>query len=412
LGDYRQLILKWIDEDQKQLVNFVGRLLRAKSPNPPGDTRDVSREICILLEKMNLPFRVIDPKEEMPNIISTFDFDSPGRHLILNGHMDVFPVGPNEEWTVDPWGGIVKDGRIYGRGAADMKCGLASLVFAYTYLHRLRDRLKGRITLTCVSDEETFGLWGAQYLVENCPEVLGDCFLSGDGPYGITFGDRGFIWLTFRVRTVGAHGAYTHLSPNAIKIAGSLITDLESITDLEFTRPENVKKVLKTNIAEMDNSQGSGASDVGNMVTLNIGTIRGGVKTNMIPAECVFDADFRIPLGLEKDTLMDEIRKVASRYPECEFEEVNHSYPNWSDPYGEMVTYIQSNSEKLKGLKPQPLISLGGTDARHWRRHHIPAYLYGPIRHNLAAADENVEVDEFISLVKCHTLSACDYLSK
>jgi ADP-ribose pyrophosphatase YjhB (NUDIX family) len=114
--------------------------------------------------------RVFSPHPEMPNIVAGFDGGHAGRHLVLNGHIDVFPVAKHE-WTRDPWGGEIVDGRIYGRGACDMKCGLASITLAFLHLHAMRDRLKGRLTYTAVSDEETFGPWDARRVLDRFVEV-------------------------------------------------------------------------------------------------------------------------------------------------------------------------------------------------------------------------------------------------
>ena len=79
----------------------------------------------------------------------------PGRHLVLNGHIDVFPVADAtaRDWSRDPWGGQIVDGKIYGRGVADMKAGTTASIFTYAYLHSVKAGLKGRLTLTAVSDE-------------------------------------------------------------------------------------------------------------------------------------------------------------------------------------------------------------------------------------------------------------------
>jgi succinyl-diaminopimelate desuccinylase len=129
----------------------------------------------------------------------------------------VSPVGDGEGWTQDPWGGALVDGSIYGRGACDMKCGTTASIFTFLYLHSLREELHWRLTLSAVSDEETFGPWGARYLAEHHPEVFGDCCLNDEpsSPWTLRFGEKGPLRLEFTVRTRGAHGAYTHLSKSA-----------------------------------------------------------------------------------------------------------------------------------------------------------------------------------------------------
>jgi succinyl-diaminopimelate desuccinylase len=408
----KETLLRWIDEDRDKLVDFLSRFIQAKSPNPPGDTRAAAAHITHFLDENDLPYRIIAPNEEMPNIVGSFEGGGPGRHLVLNGHMDVFPVGDVKGWTYDPWSGKVAEGRIYGRGAADMKCGTTASMFTFSYLDRMRERLNGRLTLTCVSDEETFGPWGARYLVEHHPEVHGDCCLNGEpsSPYAIRFGEKGFLWLAFMVRTHGSHGAYTHVSPSATKITAQLISDLEALTELEVVAPENVTSALSRSAEVVDKAQGKGAAEIVGRVTVNIGTIRGGLKVNMVPGECLIEVDIRLPVGIEKERLMVEVTKTLARYPEVSCEEINYNPPSWCEPYGLMAEIIRDNAKVLNGIEAAPIVSLGGTDARLWRYRNVPAYVYGPFPRNMGAADEYVEVEEFLHIVKTHVLSSYDYL--
>ena len=148
----------------------------------------------------------------MPNLVSTFAGRGTGRHLVLNGHLDVFPPGDPAAWSRDPFSGDLADGRVHGRGTVDMNCGTTALLFAHAYLHRLRNELPGRVTLTVVSDEETGGRWGSGWLTERCGgEVLGDCLLNAE-PSGlgtVRFGEKSMLWLRFTVETGRAATAPT-----------------------------------------------------------------------------------------------------------------------------------------------------------------------------------------------------------
>jgi succinyl-diaminopimelate desuccinylase len=410
----KESLLRWIEEDRDKLIDFLSRFIQMKSPNPPGDTREATDFVCRFLDAHHLPYRVIAPHPETPNIVAAFENGSPGRHLVLNGHIDVFPVDEQEQWDYGPWSGAVIDGKVFGRGACDMKCGTTASIFTFYYLHRLRDQLRGRLTLTAVSDEETFGPWGARYLMEHHhPEVLGDCCLNGEpsSPYTIRFGEKGLLWLCLTVSTRGAHGAYTHISQSANKIAARVIHDLEALAEIRAQPPENVRSVLRRNPDIMDQALGKGAKDIVEKVTVNIGTVRGGLKVNMIPNKCTIEADFRLPIGVDKKTLMGEIDQTISRYPEVTVQEINFTPPIWCEPETEMSLFIRENVKMLKGFEPELTISLGGTDARLWRSRNVPAYVYGPSPINMGASNEYVEVKEFIHIVKTHVLSAYDYLS-
>ena len=414
MDDGKRMLLDWIAEDEEILVEFLSAFVQAKSPNPPGDTREAAAHVCGLLDREGLAYRVIAPRAEFPNIVASFEGGEKGRHLVLNGHMDVFPVGEHEQWRFGAWSGAVAEGAVWGRGSADMKCGTTASLFTYRYLHRLRERLRGRLTLTAVSDEETFGPWGARYLMEHHPEVHGDCCLNGEpsSPLSVRFGEKGPLWLEFTVRTAGAHGAYVHLSESATKIAAALIADLESLGEIDSPAPGNVGAVLERSAGAVDAALGEGASGIVQKVTVNIGAIRGGLKVNMVPSECVVEADIRLPVGLGKDPVLARVHEILAEYPQVRMREMNFSPPSWCDPEHEMVGIIQRNVEALRGIVPDPVCSLGGTDTRLWRFADVPAYVYGPYPTGMGTGDEHVPIEDFLHLVRTHALSAYDYLSR
>jgi succinyl-diaminopimelate desuccinylase len=415
MDDLKRQLAKCIDEDRDTIIAFLCDFVRAKSPNPPGDTTLAAAHITRFLETRRLPFRVIAPQPTMPNIVGTFEGREPGRHLVLNGHIDVFPADEqNERWTHGPWSGAIADGKIYGRGVADMKAGTSASIFTYAYLYRIREYLKGRLTLTAVSDEETFGPWGARYLMEHHPEVHGDCLLNGEpsSPLTIRFGEKGPLWLRLTTRTRGAHGAYTHLTPSATKIAARLIIDLEELTTLQPSVPIDVADALAGAVAAIDEAQGSGAKDILQRVTVNIGVIHGGQKVNMVPGTCWFEADVRLPPGLGKDAVLTRVRQILARYPHTTMEEINFSAPSVCDPNHEMVGILRANAKALGRPDPAPIVSLGGTDARLWRQRGIPGLVHGPFPRGMAQADEHVEIEEYLHIVRMHVLSSFDYLSR
>ena len=350
----------------------------------------------------------------MPNIVATFEAGKPGRHLALNGHIDVFPVGDGSGWTHDPWGGELVGDRIYGRGACDMKCGTTASIFAFLYLHELRAELHGRLTLSCVSDEETFGPYGARYLFEHHPEVFGDCCLNSEpsSPWTLRFGEKGPLWLEFTVRTKGAHGAYTHASKSATAVAAKIIGELEQLTQIPPAEASNLAAALDAAAEAIDRAQGAGAAGITRRVTVNPGVVHGGLKVNMVASECRFEIDIRVPNGLDAPPILAEVDKIIAGYPEATYREVNYNPPSWCPPDSEMAELVRANARAVAGIDPTPVISLGGTDARLWRYKDIPALVYGPSPNGMGSFDEHVTLEEFFHVVKCHVLSAYDYMSR
>lgn len=411
----REQLLRWIDEDRDMLIEFLRGFVRQKGPNPPGDTRGTADYIKSHLSKHGVAYRIIAPHPEMPNIVASFDGGSPGKHLVLNGHIDVFPVADDGlGWTKDPWGAELIDGRIYGRGVADMKCGTTASIFTYIYLSRCQPRLKGRLTLTAVSDEETFGPYGARYLMEHHPEVHGDALLNGEpsSPFSVRFGEKGPLWLEFTVRTAGAHGAYTHATKSSTKIAMALAAELETLVEIEPDLSDNIRSAIDAGRATMDRAMGEGAGAIVDKVTLNIGTIRGGVKVNMVPSSAVFEADIRLPVGVSRERVLTEVEKILAQFPDVKMNETNCNLPSWVDPHCDIIQIVQETVQELRGFRPTPIVSLGGTDARLWRYRNIPTCVYGPFPYGMGSFDEYVDVEDFLHIVRTHVLSAYDYLTR
>ena len=355
---------------------------------------------------------MVGPDPEKPNIVSTINAPRQGKHLILNGHIDVFPASNPEGWSHEPWGAEIADGKIYGRGACDMKTGTAASIYTYAVLHELMDELSGSLTLTAVSDEESGGRLGAGWITENMPETIGDCCINGEpsSPYTLRFGEKGILWLKVHVQSKGGHGAYPHLSENPIKIAAKIITELETLNTIPVNYPENLRKAIDEGREEAEKALGAGGADVMRRLSVNIGSIDGGVKVNVIPRECSFEVDLRLPPGLSKEDVLPKVTEIVERSPGASYTEVRYDGPLWSPPDGEMAEIIRSNSKHF-GIDPKPIVSLGGSDLKFWRDLGVPSYYYGPMNHGMGTVDEYVEIDEFMHVVKVHLLSAYDYLT-
>ena len=409
----KQQLLDWIEQDREVLVGFLQGFLRCKTPNPPGNTLEAGDFIKAFLDSRKLSYKVISPHPEMPNIVASKAFEQSGRHLVLHGHIDVFPIGLLSDWKHDPWGGEISDGRIYGRGACDMKCGTTASIFTYVYLNRIAEQLCGRLTLTTVSDEETFGPWGARYLMEHhADEILGDCCLNGEpsSPHSLRFGEKGPLWLKFNVITRGGHGAYVHTSPNSIAIAVAVMSQLRGLVGQRAEEPPTVAAALDAAFETLERSYGKGAAKTVREVTVNFGKISGGAKVNMIAAECEFEVDFRTPVGMTHASLLAQIDAICAQHPEVSYVIIGANESNWCEPEAELYSLVADNAQLISKVTPVRVVSLGGTDARLWRMKGVPAVVYGPSPDSMGVADENVTIEEFLHVVKTHVLSAYDYL--
>ncbi len=414
----RDDVLRRIDAVTDEAIAFLRDFARTDTSNPPGDTRAGAALIAGLLGRKGAAFETIAPRADMPNLVASCAFARPGRHLVLNGHIDVFPPGPRELWERDPLSGDLAGGRVHGRGTVDMKCGTTALIFAYLLLREMDGDIAGKVTLTVVSDEETGGRWGSGYLLDHhADRVLGDVLLNAEpsSPWTVRFGEKAPAWFRFRIRTPGAHSAYAHVSKSATKIAARLMLDLERLEDLVPAPPESVRALLSVPATEraIERAMGRGAVRSLNRVTVNFGLISGGVKINLLPGECTLEADIRMPVGTTSAEIAAEVRRIAAAYPEVTVEEMIHTPmdPTCSDPDHEMVGLLCDTAASFLGERPAPIVTLGGTDCRFWRQRGVPAFVYGPSPDRMGVPNESVSVDEFLLVLRTHTLAAFRYLA-
>jgi succinyl-diaminopimelate desuccinylase len=416
--DARSQLIEWIEADRAKLVGFFSGFLAKASPNPPGDTREATQYVADYLKAEGVDCAIVAPQAEMPNVLAVTKGNGPGRHLVLNGHIDVFPVGENETWTHGPWSGDVADGALWGRGASDMKCGTSASILAFIYLSRLAAHWPGKLVLTAVSDEETGGKWGTRYLLDNHAEdCVGDCVLNAEpsGLASIRFAEKGTLRLTFAVDTPGAHGAYPHRSANANHIAARLILDLEQLNDMPVDMPAEMAEVLgRPEVrACMDTVMGKGAADVATRVTMSIGVIRGGLKVNMMPGHCRVEADIRLPFGVVRDDVLARIDGILKGYPEVKLsvQEAASNPASASDPNHPMMAILKRVIAETSDHRPEGIAGIGATDCKFFRYKNVPAFVYGPSPETMSMPDEHVPIEDFLHVLRTHVLAAYDYLT-
>lgn len=444
----KQAFLDTIAADHASHIELLQKFIQAPSPNPPGDTADAASVLSEYLNQQGVPVEVIAPQGPgKPNLVSDFSCgsdvtttttgsdvattirsDGPSqkeRRVIMNGHIDVFPVdtSQSDKWAHGgPWSGHNDGKYIFGRGGVDMKAGTLASAIAYSYLYRHREHLRkrGSVALTLVSDEETGGRYGSRWLLEHDPERWSGTVMINAEPGGlqsIRFGEKGTLRITFTVVTRGVHGAYTHLSEGANRIAARLVqrliqieTDVKPDLDpsiVEHMRRPEVRRVV-------DEIMGAGAADIVLKPTVNIGTMHGGLKVNMIPDRCVVEVDIRLPIGLTRDVVLRYIDKVLQHeFPQVSYQvqEAASNPPSHCAVDHDMVGVLAGAAEEVTGTKPLAIPSLGATDTKFWRYKGVPAYVFGVSPETMAAeVDERVRIDEFLAVVKTHALAVWDYL--
>lgn len=413
-GPLKDELCRVIDARRDEFIELLRNFLRIRSVNPPGDMRVAAAFVRGVLDSYGVPHRTLACREDMPNIVGRWEAGKPGRHLILNGHMDVFPVTNEALWDAE-----IRDGKIYGRGTSDMKTGTLASILTYCLLYPHRETLNGALSLTVVSDEQSGGRYGTRYLFEEHEEImLADCCLNGE-PSGLgtlRFMEKGTLRFSLSAKGPGGHGGYPHRANNPIQqIVGAVNRIYERYHRKLAPLPQEFEAILKSpeSVAAADECLGQGAADNALRITVNAGIIEGGRKATQIPTACVTHLDMRFPVGVDRDAMRAELEEIAREFDCAMVVNEDHSYPaNSTDPSGEMATILRGNIRDLLGHDAPPVCSLGGTDTRYWRWRGIPAIICGPSPLSMGTDEEHVTLEEAIAVLKLHVSSAADYLEK
>lgn len=406
-------LCRHIDARRDDVVALLQDFLRIRSVNPPGDTREAAAFVRGILDRFGLEHRTFAAREDMPNVVSCWHAPVMGRHLVLNGHMDVFPVSDDRLWAAE-----IEGGRIVARGASDMKTGTLASILAYCLLYPHRDRLFGKLTLTVVSDEQSGGRHGTRFLFENHEEeVAGDCCLNGEpsGLGNIRFLEKGTLRFSLSASGPGGHGGYPHRANNPVQ---QVVAATQALYDRYHLRraemPEEIVAVLRdpASIEAADAILGRGAADNALRITVNAGIIQGGRKATQIPTGCAVHVDIRVPYGPDLERVRAELPGLAEEFGCVLAINEDHSYPaSGTEPDGEMASILRDNTRALLGIDAPPVCSLGGTDTRYWRWRGIPAVICGPSPLSMGTDDEHVTIDEALAVLKLQVMCAIDYLS-
>lgn len=262
-----------------EVATLARRLIAAASPNPPGDTRAVA-EVAVACIREMVPSAEIaqyESAEGIVNVVARVRGAGPGRRVILNGHLDTYPVGETGAWSVDPAGATI-DGRLYGRGAADMKGGIAASIVALAGLADVADAWPGEVVLTLAGDEETMGPLGTRWLLDTVPHATGDAVIIGDAgsPRVLRFGEKGFLWIEVEAAGRPAHGAHVHLGDNAIdRLRGALDRLGAALAAVPVTAPSAVSEAIERSRPISEPLAGVGEAETLGRITVNLGRIEG-----------------------------------------------------------------------------------------------------------------------------------------
>jgi succinyl-diaminopimelate desuccinylase len=406
---------KHVEQERDEILKLSSRLIKIPSVNPPGDMKEIADLIMEYLSGYGLSCQVHEPEKGRINLICSLGSGA-GKTLVLNGHMDVVPVGNEAKWSFPPFSGKIEKGLLHGRGASDMKGGVAGIISAMRLLTKVEDDLNGELILTLVPDEETMGIHGTGWILEKGLVKPDACIIAEptDVPL-IDVGQKGAYWGTVRVEGIPIHGSLSpYKGDSAILKACRVMSKMMEITKVKVRQPKDIVDVIESSKPLVEKLIGSeGIGIVLSSPTLNIGIIRGGEKVNIVPSECEIEFDIRLPIGFTADKATTELGKLLSEFgKDAELTLATSIDPNYTSPTSPIVKITRKNVREALGREPNIFVQWASSDARHFRLRGIDTVHYGPaIIEGIHGLDERVRVDDIITATKVYAGAAIDYLS-
>jgi len=317
-------------------IELTKQLVRMNTVNPPGKEEQCARHLGALLEKSGFKIKYHELSPQRASLVATIGGSADKAPLCFTGHIDTVPLGA-AQWKMDPFASDTQDGKIYGRGTSDMKCGVAAFVVASLNLAGSLARSPG-LELVITAGEET-GCEGAFHLTKKSG-ALGHAgaVVVGEPSSNYPFvGHRGAFWLNARTRGITAHGSMPEKGVNAVFKAARAIAVLEKFRFTNSPHP------------------------LMGQATLNVGTVRGGLNINSVPDEAVIGIDIRTIPNIKHAKLKAELMRELGE--DVELETILDLESIFTEPAHPWIQEVFEVMESILGQRPQPRVASYFTDA-------------------------------------------------
>ncbi len=354
-----------------EILSILTDLIAIPSGYPPGDTRAISAYAGDRLGKAGYAVETAARVEGVDNVVGRIGDGAPS--VVFNAHADTVSLGDRGAWRTDPLVATVVDGRVHGLGAGNCKASMAVQLWLAERIAAAGGPARGELVFTFVGDEERLGPDGLAFLRET-GAVKPDILVLGAQTQGQTCAkERGVFWSRLTARGMAAHAGDPDAGDNAILRMMRLIATLER----ELVPRLSVRR------------QGALKS------TLNIGTIRGGHNTNVVPDDCVVEIDRRMLPGETVEAAFAELRALvetagepADSY-EIAFVTGTNGFASPAD--GPAITTFHRAIERITGAPPRDTLAIGASDGRYFADDGIEILTFGPgSAHDGHAANESV----------------------
>lgn len=390
-------------------AEILQQLIRFDTTNPPGNEAACISYIDGLLTEAGIKTVILAQSPERPNLIARLPGTGNVSPLLLYGHVDVV-TSENQSWQHPPFEGKLENGFVWGRGALDMKGGIAMMLAAFLRAKAENLKLPGDVIFTVVSDEEAFGDLGARYLVENHSDLFsGVRYAIGEfGGFSLHIGGRRFYpimvaekkmcWMKATVRGPGGHGSMpirggtmarvarllqqldinrlpVHVTPAARLMFNAMASSLGGVTRLLFRQLTN--PVLTNSLINLLGNKGRLFDPLlHNTVSANF--LNGNDKINVIPSEIYVNLDGRLLPGYVPEDMIAELRQIIDS--SVELEVVRYDEGPSAPDMGMFQTLADILREADPGGIPVPLLLSGVTDARFFSKLGIQTYGFLPMQ--------------------------------
>lgn len=398
----------WIDAHFDEQVRFLQELIRVPTDTPPGNNAPHAARTAALLHDMGIeaeqhPVPAHEVRacglESVTNLVVRRKY-GPGRTVLLNAHGDVVP--PGDGWTKDPYGGVVENGRVYGRAAAVSKCDFSTYTFATRALEAVAKPAKGSVELLFTYDEEFGGEVGPAWLLKH-KIIHPDLMIAAGFSYQVITAHNGCLQMEVTVHGKMAHAAIPDSGVDAMQAAVAILNVLYAQNTLYQSTTSQVEGI--------------------NHPYLNVGLIEGGTNTNVVPGRVSFKLDRRMipeenPAEVEA-TLRQLIQDTAATRPGVSVDVKRILLANAMRPLpgnAPLVQAIQKHGEQVFG---EPIPALGTplyTDVRIFCEAGIPGVIYGAgprtvLESHAKRADERLELDDLRRATKVIARALHDLLA-
>ena len=419
--------LNELKNSEKEITRLVVNLIRFKSENPPVEDHDIQLFIRDFLRQAGLGCELHDPGDKAWALTSSFGDGNDG--FIFYGHADVVPAGDPSRWIHPPFSGEVVGDRIHGRGASDMKAGLAAELFAYKLLYQNEVELPGRVEFVSVLDEENWHRtpigWNTSDWLLTTGKLRGKACVMGEqsGIKKVCLGERGDYWVRLHSNAKPRHGSTPVYEDNAcVKLFRVLESIHTTITKLRAEPPEDIRGIVYASPKHIAEDLGEAASGITHdqllemlvKPTMNLGVVRGGTMINIVPDACEAEVAFCVPIGMSRESLHAAVSRVVKESGSVTLELLGESQsdPSYTKPDSRIAQTLKEEAADVLGVAPEFYVTQGTSDANVFRKHGVDTCFYGPGDfENTHGYNESVSISAVTKIAQIYLKAAARYFA-